>query len=120
MSTTVEQRRAAFLRFHEQNPAVFERLVFFARQAKEAGRKRIGMRLLIERCRWEWSVEIRRTDEFRINDHVAPQYVRLLSETHPELASLFKKRERKPKPTRVAKRKTNAGQDELFGDGGAA
>lgn len=114
-ATTYAERRRAFLRFHEQNPEVFARLVHFAREAKAAGRMRLGMRLLIERVRWEWSIEIRRTDEFRINDHVAPQYVRLLSETHPDLASLFKRRERKPKTKPARHRAGAVEQSSLFG-----
>lgn len=93
MSTTHEQRLAKFEEFHRANPAVYERLVFFARQAKARGAT-VGMRLLIERLRWEHAVEVRQTDAtFAINNDVAPQYARLIMQQERDLSGYFETRD---------------------------
>jgi hypothetical protein len=47
----------AFFAFHAENPEVYQLLRKFACQAKGAGRKKFGMKMLFERVRWYTEIE---------------------------------------------------------------
>jgi hypothetical protein len=81
----------AFLRFHTENPKVWEAFVTFAREALAAGAKRIGARLIAERVRWEARIE--RRGAYKLNDHYTPMYARMLVAKNPELGPVFEFRE---------------------------
>ena len=81
-----------FIVFHRSNPRVYAILCRLARQAMAHGKKRIGIRLLWERMRWELWIETRSDDEFKFNDHYHSRYVRLMIEQEPDLANLFELR----------------------------
>jgi len=84
--------RERFQRFHADNPQVFDRLYQFAKEAKNRGLERIGMRLLIERARWDMMMETASCDGFKINNNYAPFYARMLMERCPSLRGLFETR----------------------------
>lgn len=79
----------AFLRFHEDNPAVFAKLLEYATEAKRAGLNRLGLSTIYGRLRWYFRVEITTDDLFELNDHHAPYYARLLVLRHPEFEGMF-------------------------------
>ena len=82
-----------FEQFHEANPRVWEVLVQEARRWKRDGRGKLGIALLIGRVRWVLSVETNSTgDGFKINDHYAAYYARLLMIRCPDLDGLFELR----------------------------
>lgn len=85
--------QARWLAFHRENPQVYEALRRLALQAKRAG-KRVGMRCLWERLRWEVYVEVPHPagNDFRLNDHFPPHYARLLMDREPELRGFFEVR----------------------------
>lgn len=83
---TAEERFAAF---HGRHPEVYRMLVQRARQAMVAG-KRVGMRCLYENLRWH--VVIERDEEYKLNDHYAPMYARLIMQREPDLAGFFETR----------------------------
>lgn len=62
----------------------FAALKAMAGRAVAAGRRRIGVRLLIERARWE--VEIERRGQWKLNNNFAPLIARDLIADMPELA----------------------------------
>lgn len=68
----------AFYQFHQHNPKVYELLVKFARQAKAAGRKKFGMKMLFERVRWFEFVETKDSTGFRLNNNYTSRYARLM------------------------------------------
>jgi len=77
-----------FEEFHRENPWVYESMVRLARQAKAAGKTKIGLRLLLEVCRWERILST--TDEdFKINNNYAPYYARLIMSQCPDLKGMF-------------------------------
>lgn len=83
-----------FEAFHEANPQVWDVLVREARRWKrERPGARLGINLLIGRVRWVLTVRTNSTgDGFRINDHFAPFYARLLMHRCPDLDGLFELR----------------------------
>jgi hypothetical protein len=87
---TIQQQ---FEEFHAANPMVFELLERFTQQAVDRGRRRIGIRMLWERVRWEVMLGTEdMNSDYKINDHYHSRYVRLLISTHPEWETLFELR----------------------------
>ncbi len=82
---------AAFWDFHRKNPQVYRKLIEMTQQAKAAGRKRVGMKMLFEVIRWEHLVHTR-SDDFALNNSFTSRYTRILQERHPELADMFEVR----------------------------
>jgi len=82
-----------FADFHGENPHVYENIKRIAYQAKAAGRKRIGMKLIFERLRWEYFIRTDRPEaEFMLNNNYTSRYARLLMANEPELAGMFETR----------------------------
>lgn len=96
------KRRLAFLIFHSAHPEVLTRMIRLAREmvaaerAKGSTKPRIGMRAVWEVARWGINCEPVRTGQTRpvLNNNLAPEYARWMSETCPDLADVFHKRER--------------------------
>lgn len=83
----------AFLEFHRANPHVFERFVHYTREAFRAGRPHFGARMIGERLRWYYSVEVQQTDEYRFNNNHWAYYARLCMLRYPEFEGFFETRE---------------------------
>ena len=71
--------------FHAANPHVADALELLARQWLDAGHKRVGIKALIERLRWEYGIRTE-GDSFRLNNTLTSHYARLLIERRPEWA----------------------------------
>lgn len=85
------QRR--FLEFHLANPHVYKALVRLAREAKDAGYKRIGIELLFAVLRWETMMQTRDpSSDFKLNDHYTSRYARLIMSESEDLDGLFEVR----------------------------
>jgi hypothetical protein len=69
---------AAFWKFHEANPRVYELLAHFARQAKENGRRKFGAKMLMERLRWYVEIETNDDSGLKLNNNHTSRYARLL------------------------------------------
>lgn len=80
-----------FWEFHRKNPKVLSQLIALTDQAKDRGRKRIGMKMLFEVIRWNKVLETR-GDIFKLNNNYTSRYVRLIEEKRPDLVFLFEKR----------------------------
>jgi hypothetical protein len=86
----------AFDEFHQANPHILRNLQMLAFQAVHAGRKKIGIKFLFERLRWEYIVKTNRpANEYALNNNFTSRYARLLMETYPDLAGVFETREMK-------------------------
>lgn len=82
---------ARFAAFHRDNPNVYATLVRLAREARAAGKTRIGMKALVERARWDlWLAT--HGDEYKINNSFVSRYVRLIVSQEPDLAGMFETR----------------------------
>lgn len=88
----VWQQRAA--EFHLKNPQVYEALVGYARQMREAGHERVGIELLWNRMRWDWMLETDHGDDFKLNQNFKAWYARRIMEREPDLAGIFETRRR--------------------------
>jgi hypothetical protein len=92
-----------FERFHRDNPDVYETLVRLVQVwVDQFGLRRLGVRMLWEKARWELIVATN-TPDYKLNDHYTPYYVRLMIHFHPEWDDLFETR-RSPADTWVAVR----------------
>lgn len=88
---TIQERFDAWL---AANPDVYTEIVRLARQAKDAGRNRCGMKELWEVARWHLKLKTR-GDERRLNNDFCAPAVRLIQEREPDLAHLFETRRRR-------------------------
>jgi hypothetical protein len=81
-----------FVRFHEDNPQVFDKLRELALDLVARGHEKLSGRMIWEVMRWQHAVSV--TDPsslYRYNDHYLPYYVRLL-DLEPALTGRFELR----------------------------
>jgi hypothetical protein len=74
-----------FAAFHSSNPHVADALEALAAQWLAAGHRKVGMKALAERCRWESGIQTT-GEPWRINNSHVAFYARLLIERRPEWA----------------------------------
>ena len=84
----------AFWTFHRANPAVYRLLVRLAREWHRATRKKIGMKCLFERARWEHAMTTT-GEEYVLNNNHTPYYARLIMHQERDLDGLFNRREQR-------------------------
>jgi len=83
-----------FLDYHKKNPHIFDELMRLANDLWLKGRKRIGLQLLFEVCRY--NSMIRADDpnsQFKINNNYAAHYARLILEERPDWSTFIETRE---------------------------
>jgi hypothetical protein len=88
---TLDER---FAQYHAANPHVYAELVRLAREAKAAGRQRVGAKELFEVCRWHLRLKAR-GDEYGLNNSMTSNYARLIQEQEPDLRGMFETRRRR-------------------------
>jgi len=82
----------AVLKFHAENPGVYELVKRFGIEAGNSGRKRFGIGMIWERMRWYTKIETTEF-EFKLNDHHRAFYARLFAHEYPCYKDLFVLRE---------------------------
>lgn len=87
---SIERR---FREFHQHNPKVYEQLVQLAREAKQAGRHRIGIKMLWEVVRWNLSKDLRYDEAFKLPNDYHSRYARLIMEQEADLNGIFETRQ---------------------------
>jgi hypothetical protein len=80
--------------FHADNPEIYTELVDMARQAKALGKTKLGIRMLMETLRWNWTLQTVGDSEYKLNDHFCPFYSRLIMALEPDLRGIFETRRR--------------------------
>ena len=95
-ATSKKQRGEKFKEFHKANPHIFKLLVKYAREIKEAGVKKIGISLLIERVRWHGHVKSKSKDGYKISNNHRAFYSRKLMRKYPEFEGLFTTKSMRP------------------------
>lgn len=83
-----------FGEFHRENPEVYSQLVYLAREARQAGRNRYGIKSLFEIIRWHKAISTE-GDDFKLNNNHAPFYARLIMRKEPDLEGFFETRAQK-------------------------
>lgn len=81
-----------FLSFHSNNPAVYTLLVQLAFEAKNAGKNKVGIKMLWEVMRWKMYLATTGTD-FKLNNNYTSRYARLIMTSVPALYGMFNTRE---------------------------
>lgn len=88
---TIQDR---FQSFHDQNGWVYLALEQMTADLVRRGRRRVGMKMLVEVIRWNYA---RQTSDpssgFKLNNDYTSRYARLLIEAHPDWAGVFETRE---------------------------
>lgn len=86
--------QARFELFHRCNPWVFDALVKLAKDLRNRGHRRIGLKLLFEVLRYQQMVTTKDpTSSFRLNNVYSSRYARMIVENVPELSDCFETRE---------------------------
>lgn len=78
-----------FWQFHETNPAVYQALAELARAAVRQGKRRIGLKALWERVRWDMWLATEGDEDFNLNNVYTSRYARLLMAREVELRGVF-------------------------------
>lgn len=82
-----------FAEFHAANKHIYRWFVKFAKQAIDAGYERLGAHFIIERIRWQLTVETRDAEGFKINNNWGAFYARMFMRDYPDYADFFATRE---------------------------
>src|SRR5829696_1211728 len=90
--TTPTRLDREFFEFHAKNPAVYRELVKLARQAKEAGRHKVGIKMIYEVVRWTRFLETSDPD-WKLNNNYHSRYARLIMDQELDLQDIFELRE---------------------------
>lgn len=78
-----------FEEFHRANPDVYRTLVRLAFEwVNRTGRRRLGIKTLYERARWDIALATGDPD-FKLNNNYTAFYARLIMAQEPQLADLF-------------------------------
>lgn len=89
--------RERFLKFHRDNPQVYEKLVEMANELqREFGLEKMSIKLLWERLRWLNFIAVLRNPEndiYKLNNNYHSRYARLIMQREPNLAEFFRTRE---------------------------
>lgn len=78
-----------FLHFHTKFPVVYLLFEKFAMQLLQAGKKKLGSKMIMERIRWEISLEARDDEGFKINNNYTAYYSRHFVKLHPQHEDKF-------------------------------
>lgn len=89
----------AFEVFHNRHPWVYEKLRDMALELKRSGVKQYGISGLYEKLRYDYSVQARDIEGFKLNNNFSALYARMLAQQEPELRYFFKFRARRPQYT---------------------
>lgn len=81
-----------FVKFHQQFPQVYVMFERFALHLLNRGRTKIGSKMIIERIRWEVTVNSRDVDGFKINNNYTAYYARMFMDNHKEYPECFETR----------------------------
>lgn len=84
-----------FAEFHANNPEVYDELVALARQWRERGYRRVGIKTLWEVLRWNRALAGVGDDRWKLNNSYTSRYARLVMANEPDLAGIFETRELK-------------------------
>src|ERR1041385_1437718 len=81
-----------FEQHRRDHPEFYDRVVRFAREAKERGRRqRYGIAAIFERIRWHMVIE-RGDDAYKVNNNLRSHYARCVMDREPDLRDFFETR----------------------------
>jgi hypothetical protein len=83
-----------FEKFNADNPNVYREIVRLSREAKAKGFQRLGIRMVYERMRWEFTMSSPTHSRFKLDDNFTSFYSRLIMKQEPDLNGFFEIRGR--------------------------
>lgn len=83
---TIQER---FEAFHAANPHVYRLLRSLALEMRNIGIHRSGVKFLVERLRWDYLVQTRGREKFKLSNDFTSRYARLLMAQEPALEGFF-------------------------------
>ena len=82
-----------FEEYHRLNPQVANALEQMAYDLIKRGRRKIGIKMLMEVLRWNYQMKTEDPNsDFKINNNYAPYYARLLIRRNPQWKDVFELR----------------------------
>jgi hypothetical protein len=91
MKVGVNKLENAALRFHKDNPLVWDLFVRFTNEVIARGFKNYSSYAIFERIRWETDIVTASSDDsFKINNNHRPYYPRWYMEAYPEHNGFFR------------------------------
>ena len=92
--TRADQIEAAWRRFHEANPRVWNLFQQFAFELINKGRTHCSADMILHRIRFEMAGEVITQEPVRINNNHSTYYSDLFMSTYPQHGTFFSKRRR--------------------------
>lgn len=84
--------KSKFKEFHRTNPQIYRILVDLAREAKNAGKTKIGIAMLWEVMRWNIFITTNGKEKYKLNNDYKAFYARLIMEQENDLNGIFELR----------------------------
>lgn len=85
-----------FLKFHSDNPHVYDLFLHYARMVKRSGFDRFSAKAIYERMRWHYQFETKDDySSFRINNNYTAYYARKAMDENKDLINFFETREKR-------------------------
>lgn len=89
MSAAIATTRQRWLDWHAANQHVYELFKQFTFEAIDKGHRRLSAWLVVNRIRWETTVETNGGD-FKISNDFIAYYARLFMDEHPKFRGFFR------------------------------
>lgn len=86
---------ARFLRFHSNNPEVYNNLVRLAREFRRVSHnhnRKLGIAMIYEVLRWQYFIAVDTDETFRLSNDFRAYYARLIMEQEKDLTDAFNTR----------------------------
>jgi hypothetical protein len=88
----------AFWQFHADHPEVYQILVRLALEARARHPRKLGIKALFERARWEIPIP-KDKEEFKLNNNHTAYYARYIMTVEPGLQGAFDLRQQRQQAT---------------------
>lgn len=89
MALLPDEIEVRFVKFHHDNPQVYDALVNLAREWKQAGNEKCSIKMLFEILRWQYGIQTRTGEPFALSNDFTSRYARLIAANEPDLADIF-------------------------------
>jgi hypothetical protein len=84
------EKTLKFLKYHRENPHVYDLFKKFSRQVLLSGHAHYSARAVFDRIRWYTTVETECEDGFKISNNHSPFYARMLIKEDERFAGFFR------------------------------
>ena len=85
----------AFIKFHQNNPHIYQEILKYADQLWQGGQRRFGMKAIFERIRWDYAITTN-SIPFKLNNNYTSRYAKIIERDHPKVRGFFRVRELDP------------------------